>query len=296
MGPRGAPKRGSLDAAPNDVRKRKAGGQLDQTVRARAVFGAVLAFAMASTDGKRVDANAGGSADQLVHAWQLIDGRHWQIASPASEEPDVTDALEKTRGRCTEGMVEVEGRMMVEGAGYFDAVDALQRNVCVDWINRTFPERCARFDGEHWRAVSADIPRKAAHFCIDRFEHPNRRGAYPWVLVSWDEARGICASQSKRLCTEAEWTFACEGEEALPYPYGYERDGDACVVDRPWRQVHAEALQPRNTARAKAELDRLWQGEPQGRLLGASAHALSPVDPRPRPNVRLLPAGPALLQ
>lgn len=102
------------------------------------------------------------------------------------------------------------------------------------------------------------------HFCIDRFEYPNRRGAYPWIMVDWNEARGICAQEGKRLCTEAEWTFACEGEATLPYPYGYERDPEACVIDHPWREVHAEALFPRDTERALIELDRLWQGEPSG--------------------------------
>ena len=246
------------------MRKKETGRQVHHPARTRATFGAVLVIAMGSTDVRLLDAGSADAAEPLVHPWQLIDGRHWQIVSSASEEPNVTDASEGTRGHCTEGMVEVQGRMLVDGGGYFDVVDALQKNTCIDWINRTFPERCARFDEEHWRAISTDIPRQAAHFCIDRFEYPNRRGAYPWILVSWDEARGICASQSKRLCTEAEWTFACEGEEALPYPYGYVRDAGACVIDRPWRLVHAAALQPPNTERAMAELDRLWQGEPSG--------------------------------
>jgi formylglycine-generating enzyme required for sulfatase activity len=161
-------------------------------------------------------------------------------------------------------MAEVQGQMMVDGSGYFDVVEALQKTVCVDWITRTFPERCARFDEERWRALSARIPRQSIHFCIDRFEYPNRRGAYPWIMVNWNEARGICAGEGKRLCTEAEWTFACEGDDALPYPYGYRRDPEACVIDRGWRAYDADALLPRGTERARAELDHLWQGEASG--------------------------------
>jgi formylglycine-generating enzyme len=154
--------------------------------------------------------------------------------------------------------------MMVEGSGYFDVVEALQKTTCTKWISRTFPERCARFDEQGWRAVSSGIPRRPMHFCIDRFEYPNRRGAYPWIMVDWNEARGICGREGKRLCSEAEWTFACEGNDALPYPYGYERDADACVIDRTWRVYDAEALFSRGTDRARAELDHLWQGEASG--------------------------------
>ncbi len=65
------------------------------------------------------------------------------------------------------------------------------------------------------------------HFCIDRFEYPNQKGVYPWIMVSWYEAEDLCADEGKRICTEEEWTFACEGEEAVPYPYGYTRDASS---------------------------------------------------------------------
>ncbi|HEY3820160.1 MAG TPA: SUMF1/EgtB/PvdO family nonheme iron enzyme [Polyangiaceae bacterium] len=203
--------------------------------------------------------------EPLDHEWRLIDDAHWQIVSPgATEDPEVTDAREGTRGDCGAGMVEVRGEMLDEGSGYFDVVEALQRNTCVDWITRTFPERCARFDQGRWRSVSANLPRRSMHFCIDRFEYPNLRGAFPWIMVDWNEARAICGREGKRLCTEAEWTFACEGEQASPYPYGYERDARACVIDRTWRAYKAGALFPRDTQAARAELDRLWQGEASG--------------------------------
>lgn len=201
----------------------------------------------------------------LLHGWRLINDRHWQVVAAAGvEEVGLTDAFEGTRGACSEGMVEVEGRMMVDGWGDFDPIDALQRTVCTEWIDHVFPERCARFDEARWLSLSSEIPTEPMHFCIDRFEYPNRRGEYPWIMVDWNEARAICAGDGKRLCTEAEWTFACEGEHAQPYPYGYDRDPDACVMDRTWREVSAEALVPRDTARAETELDRLWQGERSG--------------------------------
>jgi formylglycine-generating enzyme required for sulfatase activity len=161
-------------------------------------------------------------------------------------------------------MVEVQGEMLHQGSGDFDVVEALQKNTCVKWVNRTFPERCASFDEERWKVLSARFPRQPMHFCIDRFEYPNRRRAYPWIMVDWNEARGICAREKKRLCSEAEWTFACEGNDALPYPYGYRRDATACVIDQPWRHYEAEALFPPGTDKARVELDHLWQGEASG--------------------------------
>jgi formylglycine-generating enzyme required for sulfatase activity len=186
------------------------------------------------------------------------------MTSSASEAVETTDAAEGTRGRCGPGMVEIEGSMKVAGAGYYDEVDALQRQSCDEWITRAFPERCARFDRGKWLTVSRGLPTQAKHFCIDRFEYPNRRGAYPWVSVSWTEAESICQAEGERLCTESEWTFACEGDEASPYPYGYDRDAQACVIDRPWRPVDEDALASRESGKARAEIDRLWQGEPSG--------------------------------
>jgi formylglycine-generating enzyme required for sulfatase activity len=31
---------------------------------------------------------------------------------------------------------------------------------------------------------------------------------------------------------ESEWTFACEGEEMRPYPYGWRRSADKCNADK----------------------------------------------------------------
>jgi formylglycine-generating enzyme required for sulfatase activity len=70
--------------------------------------------------------------------------------------------------------------------------------------------------------------------------------------------------RAERLCTEAEWTFACEGEESAPFPYGYNRDSEACVIDRAWREVDERALVPRESLRALAQIDRLWQGDTSG--------------------------------
>jgi len=192
----------------------------------------------------------------LTHDWREVMENHWQIVS-TGEDPAVTDEAEGTRGACSPGMVEVKGQMRVTSMG-----DELQKATCTNWINKAFPERCASFSKTRWAAVRDKLPTKPMHFCIDRFEYPNRKGEYPLVYVNWVEATTICKNIGKRLCTEEEWTFACEGEEASPYPYGFDRDKDACITDKPWRPFNPSAYGQKKTL--VVELDRLWQGVPSG--------------------------------
>ncbi len=191
--------------------------------------------------------------------WKEVLGAHWQISSPPGEPSAVTDAREGTRGACAEGMVEIKGSMKNASS-----MDQRQQDICSKWISRKFPERCAAFDRDKWLAASRSFPKRKMHYCIDRFEYPNRRGEFPVILVNWVEAKGICEADHKRLCTESEWTFACEGEEATPYPYGYVREEEACIVDRPWIPFNPYALGARSKETIKKELARLWQGEASG--------------------------------
>jgi formylglycine-generating enzyme required for sulfatase activity len=194
--------------------------------------------------------------------WILVAGKFWEIDSGQSEDPSVTDAAEGTRGSCPPGMVEVRGSMKVDGDR--GSVEFFQDLACTDWISRQFPERCARFDEQTWLETARDLPVKPLHFCIDRYEYPNRRGAYPVIAVTWHEAGAACRERGERLCTEDEWTFACEGEEALPYPNGFARDSSACVLDKPWKLFDAYRLAVRDSTLAVAEIDYAWQGEPSG--------------------------------
>jgi formylglycine-generating enzyme required for sulfatase activity len=98
---------------------------------------------------------------------------------------------------------------------------------CVDWIDEK-RDRCRRYDEKEL----CEGLKKPKRFCIDRYEYPNQKDAFPAVMVSFIEAEEACRAEGKRLCTESEWTFACEGNEKVPYPYGYERDTTACNIDR----------------------------------------------------------------
>ncbi len=186
--------------------------------------------------------------------------RHWQKnAESPPEATEVTDAREGTRGSCPAGMVEVEGQMKQSAL-----LDALQLQTCTDWIDHKWPERCAAYDRDAWLSLSADLPTKTMRFCMDRFEYPNRKGENPIVMVTWYEAKNSCRAQGKRLCSEDEWTFACEGEEAQPYPTGYTRDTSECVMDEPWDMPAEGSLLPRQAPRAGREVARLWHAEASG--------------------------------
>jgi hypothetical protein len=165
-------------------------------------------------------------------------------------------------------MIEVKGNMKVDpsATAAYDgkSVEEMQKSTCTKWISRDYPERCAEFGRDKWLTISKELPTKPMHYCMDRFEYPNRKGDYPVIMVNFYEASEMCAEQGKRLCDEHEWTFACEGEEAQPYPYGYVRDTEACVIDNRWRPYSETALQPRDGMNAMVELDKLWQGVASG--------------------------------
>jgi len=97
----------------------------------------------------------------------------------------------------------------------------------------TVPERCLAYRSP---SVCVSKQKRPVSFCVDRYEFPNQRGELPRLLISWTEAKKKCEAIGKRLCTEAEFNFACEGPEMLPYTYGYERDATKCSIDKEYRQ------------------------------------------------------------
>lgn len=228
----------------------------------RALLVALAAGALTSPATVSKDESLAPSTSEPKRPWRRA-AVGWQIVSEESESAAQVDAAEGNRGACPAGMVDVRGQMKTEAEGSA-SIEELQNETCTAWIQREFPERCASFDAARWRARSSTLPAEPMHFCIDRFEYPNSKGQYPVIMVSWHEARALCAGEGKRLCTETEWSFACEGEEAMPYPYGYERDPSACVVDRPWLPYHDGALRERASDAAMRELDALWQGLASG--------------------------------
>jgi formylglycine-generating enzyme required for sulfatase activity len=155
-----------------------------------------------------------------------------------------------TRDACPADMLEVDG----------DYCPYVEQD-CVRWLDPPNAEpklRCAEFKP----TVRCKTKTEKKRFCIDRYEWPNRAGALPAVSLTWYEAKRSCQAIGKRLCEDSEWTLACEGQERLPYPYGYTRNDDACNIDKTYRfpdNFVYDALATR-----AAEVARLDQREPSG--------------------------------
>jgi len=193
----------------------------------------------------------------------FINGIWWSI----EPEPYVFVTGPQEESECPLDMKHVSGEMLDDGglgSWNTNSIEYQQKQTCSKWIEKKYPERCAIFDRDKWLKVSQKFPRKRMSFCVDTYEWPNKKNAYPWVMVTWPEAHELCWSAGKRMCTEEEWTFACEGEEATPFPYGYERRSADCNLDNRWRQYSSSALSARGSEKCSKELERLWQGKRSG--------------------------------
>ena len=56
----------------------------------------------------------------------------------------------------------------------------------------------------------------------------SRPDVLPWDDITWDEAKTACEARGKRLCTDAEWSYACGGSAADDYPYGTAYQAATC--------------------------------------------------------------------
>ena len=161
-----------------------------------------------------------------------------------------------TRG-CPDGMLRVEGQYcpdVLEECAKFHPDYVRHRD------NKNISARCLEFRAS--RCFSDRLKHLA--FCMDRYEYPDQAGKLPRVLTSWLEAQALCQREGKRLCTEDEFNFACEGPEMLPYATGYKRDANACNIDKPYimpdhehRMLHYDEC--RKDERCSKELRRLDQ-------------------------------------
>jgi hypothetical protein len=133
----------------------------------------------------------------------------------------------------------------------------VEHNCLEEWYDESNKKRvCEKFE-----PVSKCVGSKAAkRFCIDRYSWPNVKGERPEVMNNFYQAQVKCAAVGKRLCTESEWTMACEGPEMKPFPYGYVRDTAKCNGDFPWDSPNMAKV----AARDATELARLWHGVRNG--------------------------------
>jgi sulfatase modifying factor 1 len=116
-------------------------------------------------------------------------------------------------------MIEIQGNYCTE-----------VKQECVKWMEdpKLFPRaRCETF------LPSVCIgERRQLHYFIDREEFATNYEGVPVSDISWTQAKALCKANDKRLCSEEEWIFACEGEEMNPYPTGLTRPSELCNMDR----------------------------------------------------------------
>ena len=101
------------------------------------------------------------------------------------------------------------------------------------------PEQRAACGGAE-NMVPVSLPGKAATFCIDVFEFPNKACELPFVWVPPSYAKKVCELQGKRLCAQWEWSTACRGDPAggpdRRYAYGDKLDLEICHTNKPHRK------------------------------------------------------------
>jgi formylglycine-generating enzyme len=167
---------------------------------------------------------------------------------PASEpEPHAAAPSDEGGGACPRGMILVEG----------DYCTQVEHTCLVEWFAPQNNKRvCEQFAPES-KCVGQRVKKR---YCIDKFAWPNKEGERPEVMNHFYQAQVKCAAMGKRMCTESEWNFACEGPEMKPFPHGYVRDPRKCNGDHEWDNPNMTKV----GARDAKELARLWRGVPSG--------------------------------
>ncbi len=166
-------------------------------------------------------------------------------SDPVAEKPPSTST--KAPPACPEGMLLVDG----------EYCSKVEHQCLSSWYDESNKKKvCERFEPTA-RCVGTKTKKR---FCIDRYEWPNRAGERPEVMNRFHQAEVKCAAVNKRLCTESEWTMACEGPSLWPFPYGFSRDINKCHGDVEWDGPNMQKV----AARDPEELARLWKGVRSG--------------------------------
>jgi len=115
--------------------------------------------------------------------------------------------------------------------------------------------------------------------CLDQYEWPNQQGKNPIVgmpaVPLWQDeltasfnAKALCESVGKRLCSVDEWINSCEGPEGAKYPFGNELPDLRYTTPENAPCNYAQWYIGRNELaiqrRDPNEFERLWQGDRSG--------------------------------
>jgi len=190
---------------------------------------------------------APSSQPPVVAAPPVVASGSASPTSPSVPPAVSTSAAAVAAGACPAEMVLVEGE-------YCSKVS----HTCIShWYDKSNKKKVC----EEFKPVSRCVGKRTSkRFCIDRYSWPNVKGERPEVMNNFYQAQVKCAAVGKRMCTESEWTFACEGPDMKPFPHGYKRDAKKCNGDHRYSHPDMEKVRKRNPK----ELGRLWRGVPSG--------------------------------
>ncbi len=170
----------------------------------------------------------------------------------AAKPPQAPHVANKSSGdvddsACPDGMQLVEG----------EYCSKVEHKCLKQWHDKANDKDiCEEFE-PHSECVGQKTKKR---FCMDTYTWPNEKGARPEVMNKFHQAQIKCAAVGKRMCTETEWTLACEGPDMLPFPYGYTRDTNKCHGDVEWDSPDMKKVAQRDPD----ELARLWKGVRNG--------------------------------
>ena len=159
----------------------------------------------------------------LVLVCCSTDPKIEQITADAG--PPLAQKLQSaSTSACPSDMVEIDGNYCPrtdELCLYWVTIDGKKTNIMTD--------RC----GEFRQPVHCLVTPVHKHFCIDKFEFPNKEGSIPKDWMTFYDVRNFCAADNKRMCTHSEWTTSASGDEYHPYPFGngFIRD-HSCNIDQ----------------------------------------------------------------
>ncbi len=128
-----------------------------------------------------------------------VDGQKARIAETTKEGR----GREPLRGRCPEGMADIDGRF------------------CIDRYEATLMDVLA--NGEE-RAHSPFDPVAR----LSRVRAVSARSVFPQGYISAVEAQRACNESGKRLCGVAEWGKACRGPDPRSFGYADRREPGRC--------------------------------------------------------------------
>ncbi len=91
-----------------------------------------------------------------------------------------------------------------------DDMVLVARTYCLDLYEASRPDATEDFEG------------------LDGAKALSRKGVIPWMVDDTATAEAACQAAGKRLCTPAEWEFACRGPDGTEYPYGDSYVAETC--------------------------------------------------------------------